>query len=262
MADLKQLARRIFLETLAAIDVPATMQRKVVREGPLLHCVGKTVDLRAFDHVHVIAIGKAAHGMLQGLASVLPGEIVFDGMVAAPTPPPKPMPGVQCFVAGHPLPNAASWKAAEATLALLKTCDARTLVFFLLSGGGSALLELPLDSSVTLEEVRQLYDALVTCGAPIGDIGVVRRHVSAVKGGRLAIAAGPATKITLAVSDVPVGQESALASGPTLPDPTTTADVRRLISEYVLQQKLPTTLQRWIGGGEKPGNTQRNKRTR
>ena len=252
MADLKQLARRIFLEILAAIDIPAAMQRKVVCEGPLLQCIGISVDLRAFDRVHVIAIGKAAHGMLQGLASVLPPEIVFDGVVAAPTPPAKPLPGMQYFVAGHPLPNADSWKAAETILALLKTCDARTLVFFLLSGGGSALVELPLDPNQTLEDVQQLYRALVTCGAPIGDIGTVRRHVSAVKGGRLVVAAGPATKITLAVSDVPVGQESALASGPTLPDPTTAADAVRVISDYSLQQKLPATLQRWIGGGKMP----------
>jgi glycerate 2-kinase len=252
MADLKQLARRIFLETLAAIDIPAAMQRKLLGEGPLLDCMGTTVDLRAFDRMHVIAIGKAAHGMLQGLVSVLPSESVFDGVVAAPTPPATPLPGVQYFVAGHPLPNSDSWKAAEVILALLKNCDARTVVFFLLSGGGSALVELPLEPNETLEDVQQLYRALVTCGAPIGEIGTVRRHVSAVKGGRLAVAAGPATKITLAVSDVPVGQESALASGPTLPDPTTTADVARIIAEYDLQQKFPAALQRWISGGKMP----------
>ena len=128
-----------------------------------------------------------------------------------------------------PIPNRESWQAAEAILACLKTCDERTLVFFLLSGGGSALVELPLDSKQTLEDVQQLYRALVTCGAPIGDIGTVRRHLSAVKGGRLAAGRGAATKITLAVSDVPAKQEAALASGPTLPDPTTIADVRQVL---------------------------------
>src|SRR5215470_13183947 len=156
MADLKQLARRIFFETLAAIDIPAAMQRKLMLEGSLLHCMSTTVDLRAFDRVHVIAVGKAAQGMLQGLASVLPPAVLFDGVVAAPTPPASPFPGMQYFVAGHPLPNADSWKAAEAILALLKTCGARTLVFFLLSGGGSALMELPLDPRATLEDVQQL----------------------------------------------------------------------------------------------------------
>jgi glycerate 2-kinase len=249
---LKQLARRIFHETLAAIDIPAAMQRKLCREGSLLHCAGEAIDLGAFHRVHAIAIGKAAHAMVKGLACVLPPELVFDGVVSAPTAPTALVPGMQHFVAGHPLPNAESWKAAEGILALLKKCDSRTLIFFLLSGGGSALVELPLDPRQTLEDVQQLYRALVTCGAPIGAIGTVRRHVSAVKGGRLAAAAAPATKITLAVSDVPVGQESALASGPTLPDPTTIADVQRVLSEYALQTQLPPALGRWIDEGKMP----------
>ncbi len=110
------------------------------------------------------------------------------------------------------MPNAESCKAAEAILALLKKCDEKTLVFFLLSGGGSALVELPLDPAQTLEDVQKLHRALVTCGASIEAINTVRKHFSAVKGGRLAAAAHNATKITLAVSDVPVGKESALAS--------------------------------------------------
>jgi hydroxypyruvate reductase len=249
---LKQLARRIFHETLAAIDISTAMQRKLRREASLLHCAGQSIDLHAFHRVHVIAIGKAAHAMVQGLACVLPPELVFDGVVSAPTPPAAPVPGMQYFVAGHPLPNAGSWKAAEAILAVLKTCDSHTLVCFLLSGGGSALVELPLDPRQTLEDVQQLYRALVTCGAPIGAIGTVRRHVSAVKGGRLAAAAAPAAKITLAVSDVPVGQESALASGPTMPDPTTIADVHRVLSGYALQAQLPPVLRRWIDEGNMP----------
>src|SRR5213079_3052379 len=95
----------------------------------------------------------------------------------------------------------------------------KTLVFFLLSGGGSALVELPLDPSQTLEDVQQMHRALVTCGAPIEAINSVRKHISAVKGGRLAAAAHNATKVTLAVSDVPVGKRSALASGPTASPP-------------------------------------------
>jgi len=156
------------------------------------------------------------------------------------------------FVAGHPLPNAESWKAAEEILALLKKCDEKTLLFFLLSGGGSALVELPLDPRQTLEDVQQVYRALVTCGASIDEINTVRKHLSAVKGGRLAAAANGATKITLAVSDVPVGKESALASGPTLPDPTTIADVKRIIAEYSPREKLPAALQRWLDGEKMP----------
>jgi glycerate 2-kinase len=251
MADLKQLVRQIFHETLAAIDIPAAMQRKLWRDGWVLHCGDELVlDLRAFERVCVIAIGKAAHGMVEGLVPAVPANLKFHGLVSAPTPPARAVGGVQYFVGGHPIPNQGSWQAAEAILELLKTCDQRTLVFFLLSGGGSALAELPLNPRQTLEDVQQLYSALVTCGAPIEDIGKIRRHLSAVKGGRLAEAAGEATKITLAVSDVPAKQESALASGPTLPDPTTVADAIQVVSKYRLRTQLPTDLCQWIEAGK------------
>jgi glycerate 2-kinase len=254
MADLKQLARRIFQQTLAAIDIRAAMQRKLQRVGSLLHCgsASALADLRAFDRVRVIAIGKAAHAMVDGLTAVLGPRVAFDGIVAAPKAAEMTLPTMRCFVAGHPLPNEESWKAAEEILALLKSCDERTLVFFLLSGGGSALVESPLDPQQTLDDVQQLYRALVTCGASIGEIGTVRRHVSAVKGGRLAVAAGHATKITLAVSDVPAGEESALASGPTIPDPTTIEDAARVLRKYALEERLPVRLRRWIADGTMP----------
>ncbi len=248
MPELKQIARRIFHETLAAIDIPAAMQRKLRRHRTRVVCGGATTDLSEFDKLRVVAIGKAAHAMVEGLALVLAPFVRFEGVVSAPTPARKPVAGMKYFVAGHPLPNVESWKAAEEILALLKKCDEKTLVFFLLSGGGSALVELPLDPRQTLEDVQQIYGALVTCGASIDEINTVRKHLSAVKGGRLAAAANGATKITLAVSDVPVGKESALASGPTLPDPTTIADVKRIIAEYSLREKLPPALQRWLDG--------------
>jgi glycerate 2-kinase len=247
MADLKQLARQIFHETLAAIDIPATMRRKVWRDGVVLHCGDEiAVDLRAFERICMVAIGKAAHAMVDGVFPVIPSSLAFQGIVSAPTPPSRALSGTQYFVAGHPIPSRDSWKAAEAILALLKTCDEKTLVIFLLSGGGSALVELPLDSEQTIEDVQQVYAALVTCGASIADIGKVRRHLSAVKGGRLAAAAGAATKITLAVSDVPAKQEAALASGPTLPDPTTVSDAMHVLHDYALLTHLPANVRRWI----------------
>jgi len=252
MAELKQLARRIFQETLLAIDIPAVMRLKLRREGTWLVCDERRIDLRGFAKLRVVAIGKAAHAMVEGLALVLTPFVRFAGVVSAPTPARKPIAGMKYFVAGHPVPNEQSWKAAEAILGLLKECDEKTLVFFLLSGGGSALAELPLDPRQTLEDVRQLNSALMSGGAPIDAINTVRKHVSAVKGGRLAAAAGRAMKITLAVTDVPLGKESALASGPTLPDPTTVADVRRIIREFSLEEKLPAALRRWIKEGKMP----------
>jgi glycerate 2-kinase len=252
MAELKQLARQIFRETLAAIDIPATTQRKLRRVGARLVFAGATVDLGAFEKLKVVAIGKAAHAMVDGLELVLAPFVKIEGVVSAPTAPQRPAAGMRYFLAGHPVPNAESWKAAEAILALLKRCDEKTLVFFLLSGGGSALAELPLDPRQTLEDVQQLHRALVTCGAPIDAINTVRKHFSAVKGGRLAATANSATKITLAVSDVPAGKETALASGPTLPDPTTIGDAKRIIEEYSLREKFPPAVRRWVDEGKIP----------
>jgi len=252
MADLKQLARQIFHETLAAIDIPATMQRKLRRAGTRLLCDGKIFDLREFDKLRVVAIGKAAHAMVDGLALVLAPFLRFEGVVSAPTTPRKTLPGMKYFLGGHPIPNEESWKAAEAVLALLKNSDEKTLVFFLLSGGGSALLELPLERSLTLEDVQQMNRTLVTCGASIEEMNALRKHVSAVKGGRLAVAAGRATKLSLAVTDVPAGNESALASGPTLPDPASVAYVNAILEKYELLKKFPSRLREWIKNEKMP----------
>jgi glycerate 2-kinase len=252
MQLLKQLARKIFNETLAAIDIPATMQRKLQRKRTLLVCGETRIDLQDFEKLRVVAFGKAAHAMVEGLGLILAPFTRIEGVISAPTAARKPLAGMKYFVAGHPVPNAESWKAAKAILALLKKCDEKTLVFFLLSGGGSALVELPLDPRQTLKDVQQLHRLLVTCGAPIDAINTIRKHLSAVKGGRLAESAGRATKITLAVSDVPPGQESALASGPTLPDPKTLADFERTLSEFGLWEKLPRGLRKRIEGGGIP----------
>ncbi len=252
MPQLKELARQIFHETLAAIDIPATMQRKLRRKGTHFSCNGATFNLLDFEKLRVVAIGKAAHAMVEGLARVLEPFVKFEGIVSAPTAARKPAPGMKYFVAGHPIPNKESWKAAEAILALLRHSDEKTLVFVLLSGGGSALAELPLEGSLTLEDVQQMNRTLVTCGASIEEINAVRKHVSAVKGGRLAVAAGRATKLTLAISDVPAGHEFALASGPTLPDPSRVTFVDVVVEKYQLLKKFPPRLRQWIEHGQMP----------
>ncbi len=243
MAELKETARRIFAETLAAIEIPATMQRKLARAGTRIRCGDAEIDLAAFNRILAVAVGKAGFGMASGLCDVLAPEYHASGILAIPVAPPRELPGCRTFLAGHPVPNAASLAAGRAALELLAGADERTLVFFLLSGGGSALCEAPLDPAISLEDIQQLNRVLVTCGAPIDDMNAVRKHLSAVKGGRLAAAAPRAMKITLGVTDVPFGHESALASGPTLPDPTTVEDANRVVEKYGLLEKLPPIVQ-------------------
>jgi glycerate 2-kinase len=252
MPDRKNIAREIFRQTLASIDIPGTMERKLFLEGKLLILPDASVDLSEISEVRVVAIGKAAHSMIAGLSCILPDGLPVCGVVSAPTKPEVARHGLQYFVGGHPVPNAEGWRAAEAIVALLQPCTAETLTLFLVSGGGSALLELPLDATLSLEDVQTIYRALVTCGAPIDAMNTVRKHLSAVKGGRLAVAAGPAQKITLAVTDVPVGSESALASGPTLPDPTTIADVEQILEQYGLRKRFPPASFRWLDAGNLP----------
>jgi len=238
---LKQTAQRVFLETLAAIEIPTVFGRKLDRTGSVAQAAGAAIDLREFREIVAIAIGKASFAMAEALNEILAPEYRADGILVGPAPP-RPLPGWKSFIGGHPLPSAESFAAGRAILDRLARCDEHTLVFFLISGGGSAMVEQPLDQSITLEDFQKLHLALVTCGAPIEEINVIRKHLSATKGGRLATAASRATKITLAISDVPQGQESALASGPTLPDPTTIQDAERIASEYDLLPKLPASL--------------------
>jgi glycerate 2-kinase len=248
----KQIAREIFRDTLAALDIPRVMELKLMLTGSVLTLDDAAIDLSVFSSTFVVAIGKAAHAMAAGLRSFLPDACRFRGVVAAPTKPTSPIPGLEYFVAGHPNPNADSWRAGEAILSLLREADERTVVFFLLSGGGSALTELPLVPGMRLEDLQAANHSLVTCGAPIEAINTVRRHLSAVKGGRLAVAAARATKVTLAITDVPAGKEHALASGPTVPDPSTIADTHRIIDEYRLRKKFPEVLVRWLDEGKMP----------
>jgi glycerate 2-kinase len=247
MTDLKQTARNIFHTTLAAIDIPAAIERRLARSGSRLRLKdaqieNNCVDLTSFAARHAVVIGKAGFAMAEGLRRALGDEFPCKGLLVVPAPPPREIPGMRTVIAGHPAPDEGSFTAGREILNLLGKCDERALVFFLLSGGGSALVEHPLFADVTLADMQSLHAALVTCGAPIDDMNAVRKHFSAVKGGRLAAAAPRAMKITLGVSDVPPGRESALGSGPTLPDPTTAEDVYRIAAKYSLAAKLPASL--------------------
>jgi hydroxypyruvate reductase len=238
----KQTALRVFRETLAAINIQAALERKLDCDGKFIRVEGKTVELADFSEFVAIAIGKAAFLMAEALVNVLPSDCSLEGVMVAPAAPGRTLQGWKTFIGGHPIPTEASFIAGRAILERLARCDERTLIFFLVSGGGSALVEQALDPSVSHHDFQKVNQALVTCGAPIEEINVVRKHLSATKGGRLAAAAPRSMKITLGVSDVPQGYESALASGPTLPDPTTVVDAQQIVARYDLLPALPPSV--------------------
>lgn len=140
---------------------------------------------------------------------------------------------VKVIEAGHPVPDEAGLMAADETLALAATATADDLLLVLISGGGSANWIAPADG-VTFAQKQQVNRALLRSGAPIGEINAVRKHLSRIKGGRLAAAGHNAQIVTLAISDVPHDDPAAIASGPTVPDPTTLADARAIVTRYDL----------------------------
>jgi len=238
----KEIAERVFREALAAISIPEAMEKCLARSGSRIRAGDATFDLREFREIVSIAFGKAAPAMALALNELLAPEFSPTGILVAPSAPRSAPPGWRIVVAGHPVPNAESFAAGRAILDLLARCDERKLIFFLISGGGSSLVEQPLDPAVTLDDFARLHSVLVTSGAPIVEINTVRKHVSAIKGGRLAAAAPRSVKIALAVSDVPEGQESSIASGPTLPDASTLHDAQRIIRHHGLLEKSPPSL--------------------
>lgn len=234
--------RRIFADTLAGIDIPSVLAQKLRLSHGVIQVAEESIDLREYREIVAISIGKAAAALAEGLDAALAPEFKMRGIMAGPMKPRRKLKGWQAIVSGHPVPDEGSFRAGREILNLLCKCGKDTLIFFLLSGGGSSLVELPLDKSVSVEDFAKLHHALVMCGAPIQDINAIRKHLSAVKGGRLAAAAPDAMKITLGVTDVPEGQESALASGPTLPDPTTVSDAERIAKRYKIVGELPAKL--------------------
>jgi glycerate 2-kinase len=239
---LKKIAQHLFLQTLTGIQIPTVFARKLDCTGSIIHAAGATIDLREFREIVAIAFGKASFPMAEALNDILTPEFRIEGILVGPTTPPRTIPGWKFFVGGHPLPSAESFEAGRAILDRLARCGERSLIFFLISGGGSAMVEQPLGEGIPLEDFQKLHLALVTCGAPIEEINVIRKHLSATKGGRLATAAPSSMKITFAISDVPEGHESALASGPTLPDPTTVPDAEQIVRRYGLLSKLPPSI--------------------
>ncbi len=177
----------------------------------------------------VVGCGKAAASMARAVEIAWPGPL--DGFVVTATFHGEPCRYVSVVEAAHPVPDEAGEAAARRALRLVEELTADDLVLALVSGGGSALMALPAPG-LTLADKRAVTRALLASGAAIGEINAVRKHLSAIKGGRLAAAAHPARVVTLVVSDVPGDDPATVASGPTLPDPTSFADARAVLDKY------------------------------
>ena len=180
--------------------------------------------------VIVVGAGKAAAAMAAAVEAAWPG-VPLSGLVITRYGHATPTKAIEVVEAGHPMPDSAGAIAADRLAALVSQAGPDDLVIFLVSGGGSALLALPADG-ISLEDKRTVNAALLRSGADIGEMNAVRKHLSALKGGRLAALAAPARVLTLAISDVPGDRPDVIGSGPTVPDNSTLADARDVLRRY------------------------------
>src|SRR5580692_3586090 len=239
--QMRETARQIFLGALAEASICKAFGRQVHSERGVLRICEDLYHLSAYARVFVVSLGKAGHTMVEALAEQV-GAFSLEGIVATSVEPAAQVRGFRYFHGGHPTPNAESIRAASAMLKDLRAQTASSLVIFLLSGGGSSIVEKPIDDEIELDDLIATYRALVHSGAPIAEINAIRKHLSAVKGGRLAQAAYPAQQISLLVSDVPDNTPDALASGPTMPDSTSIHDCNTLIARYDLLPAFPASV--------------------
>jgi glycerate 2-kinase len=210
------------------------------------------IELGKYREILIVALGKAAVPMTQSLLEILPPAPRVRGICSAPSRPARPDPRIRYYAGGHPLPNSDSFRAARGALRLLGRASGETFVIYLISGGGSTLCDLPLDPGISLDDTIAFHQALIASGATIGEMNTLRKHFSAVKGGRLATAAPDALKLTLQVVDVPWHQADAVASGPTLADPSTVNDCRELLERYQLLEKFPASVRSFFSRPDLP----------
>jgi glycerate 2-kinase len=236
--QMRDTAREIFRYALAEASIAKAFARHVNCERGVLRVREDLYDLHSYSRVLVISIGKAGHTMVEALAQQV-GTASLEGIVASSVEPPSQVRGFRYFRGGHPTPNAESIHAAGAILKALGAQTAASLVIFLLSGGGSSIVEKPIDDEISLDDLIATYRALVHSGAPIAEINTLRKHLSASKGGRLAQRAFPAQQLSLLVSDVPDDTPDALASGPTMPDSTSVEDCYRIAEKHGLLPQFP-----------------------
>jgi hydroxypyruvate reductase len=256
-------ATGIFTGAVEACNIASAFDRRIRFEGNTLHRLlpdgsgPATINLACFKRVFVIALGKAAGPMLETLLERMSRRKGLRGICCSNQLPRSRNWRFRYFEGGHPAPNEDSFAAARAALALVRKARKDTLIFFLISGGGSAMFDLPLDPQITLEDTIAFHELLLASGAPISEVNTLRKHFSAVKGGRLAMAAPEAAKVSLLVPDVPLRSLDALSSGPTSPDHSTVADVRELLARYNLSPRLPASVRSFFERKdlpESPGN--------
>jgi hydroxypyruvate reductase len=247
MRSMREDARRIFLKGVEAVEPAAAVRRYCRREGNTLHLGQTAIDLSAFKRVLVVGAGKASAPMALALEKIL-GERLTGGIVNVKYGYTAPTQRIDLNEAGHPLADENGVRGAARILELIAGADENDLVFCLISGGGSALLPLPVET-ISLADKQETFRVLTDCGATIHELNTIRKHMSRIKGGHLAGAAYPATVISLMLSDVVGDDLDVIASGPTVPDTSTYRDCIRILDAYGAREALPANTLRHLADG-------------
>ena len=226
---------RIADAALGAIEPGAAILRAVTRDGPTLRIGSRALDLSAFDRAIVLGFGKAAVPMGRATVELLDG-VASTGVLV--TNAPEPVAALDVVEGGHPVPDGGSLAGGRRVLEIARTAGPRDLAVVLISGGGSALLAAPA-AGLSLQDLHDTRALLLRSGADLDELHTVRKHLSAVKGGRLTEALGDAgAVVTLILPDVIGNPLDVIASGPTVPDPTTFGDALAVLDRYDLRDRV------------------------
>lgn len=250
--ELRRTGLQILEEMVSQLQPKVLLKRRLRRAITELFIGRSIIYLETFDDFIVVGGGKAVIGMLEFLETLLPDKdlrgvlSIPDGLVTQTERTSE----VRLREASHPIPDVRGLKATEEMVTLLKDATERTLVFFLISGGGSALMPLPA-KNISLEAKLEVSRLLLESGANISEFNVIRKHISAWKGGQAAKLAYPATMISLILSDVLGDPLDIIASGPTVPDPSTFLDTHQILRKYALWERVDETISGFISKGMK-----------
>jgi len=250
-----RLARKIVLDliesALRAADPKTAVKKTLILKGDKLTVNEKTLDLESLNRIYVVGGGKASGAMAEAVEDVL-GERITEGCVniLRGTKERFRTSRIELVEAGHPVPDEGGLKGAKRMMEIARRAEENDLVLCLISGGGSALIPLPVER-VLLEDLQEINSVLLRSGADINAMNAVRKHLSSIKGGNLAKAAHPATVVSLIISDVVGDPLETIASGPTVPDSTTYRDAVNVLKEYGIWDTCPEAIKEHLEKGIK-----------
>ncbi len=245
--ELRQKAREIFFAAIEAVHPSKVLKRVCTLQKETLRVMGREFDLSSFEGIYVVGAGKGSAAMARSLEEVM-GDRIREGMVVTKYGHSERTERIRVLEAGHPIPDESGVEATSRILELLSKTTERDLVICLLSGGGSALLTAP-EEGISLSDIKELTRVLLLRGVDIKEMNTLRKHLSRVKGGKLAKRAFPSQVLSLIISDVVGDDLSSIASGPTYPDPTTFRDCLDIIERYDLEGEVPPSILKHLKRG-------------